>query len=206
MSKMLTLLTMQFSNPKGFLGKLVGWSMRYKNTRRIWAAVDALNIQPADQVLEIGCGPGVAVKGIATAKLGFGGHIDAIDHSALMVDMANRNNKRQVKAGIVSFKKTAIEQLQSKEAMYNVVFAINVHLFWRDVVAVLVQLRHLLYIEGSVHLFFQPHWIKDEVKLKQEALAMYHDMQAAGYADVQFGFIKMSPVDCIHVQGVFKKV
>ncbi len=53
----------QFKNPHGYLGRIAGWIManRRSNRERNDWTVDLLNIRSRDRVIEIGCGPGLAL-------------------------------------------------------------------------------------------------------------------------------------------------
>src|SRR3954447_18995544 len=64
--------------------------------RFVWA-VDTLDVRPADRVLEIGCGHGVAVS-LVCERLTTG-TITAIDRSLKMIEMATRRNRKHVDAG-----------------------------------------------------------------------------------------------------------
>ena len=80
----------QFRRPTGLLGRLAGWIManRPSNIERNRWTVDVLNVQPADHVLEIGFGPGLAIAQVA--RLAPQGRLVGIDHSALMIERASR--------------------------------------------------------------------------------------------------------------------
>ena len=65
--------------------------------RLVWA-VDALGVRPTDQLLEIGCGHGVAVS-LVCEQLDRG-HILAIDRSPKMIGMAEKRNKEYLKRGL----------------------------------------------------------------------------------------------------------
>ena len=58
--------------------------------RFVWA-VDTLEVRPADRLLEIGCGHGVAVS-LVCERLTTG-TITAIDRSPKMIEMATRRNR-----------------------------------------------------------------------------------------------------------------
>jgi SAM-dependent methyltransferase len=71
----------QFGRPRGLAGILAGWEMtvRPSNRKRNLWAVDLLEVRPADRVLEIGFGPGVAIR--ALARRASAGFVYGIDHS-----------------------------------------------------------------------------------------------------------------------------
>ncbi|HSR57656.1 MAG TPA: hypothetical protein VLL57_05675, partial [Candidatus Binataceae bacterium] len=54
----------QFQKPTGLLGSLVGviLARRSSNRQRNAWTVDLLSIEPRHRVLEVGCGPGVALE------------------------------------------------------------------------------------------------------------------------------------------------
>src|SRR3982750_1859500 len=64
--------------------------------RFVWA-VDTLEVRPADGLLEVGCGHGVAIS-LVCERLTMG-TITAIDRSPKMIEMATRRNREHVDAG-----------------------------------------------------------------------------------------------------------
>ena len=62
--------------------------MASKPSERFVLAVDILALNPADRVLEVGCGHGVAVSLVCERLTG--GRILAIDRSQKMIEMAAR--------------------------------------------------------------------------------------------------------------------
>src|SRR6476620_12510289 len=64
---------------------------------RIKWAVDLMDVQPADQVLEIGCGPGAGAEAICSHLET--GKLFAIDRSESGVDRTKRRNQKYVDAG-----------------------------------------------------------------------------------------------------------
>jgi trans-aconitate methyltransferase len=130
--------------------------MTEASERLVWA-VETLAVEPADHVLEIGCGHGVAVSLICERLTG--GKITAIDRSQTMVDMARRRNRAHVSSGKAVFQVVALEQADFGGERFNKIFAFHVNLFWKQPARALGIVRGLLTPGGAVYLFHQlPAW------------------------------------------------
>jgi Methyltransferase domain len=82
----------------GFTGVCCNcWGMAGRASERFVWAVDTLEVRPADRLLEVGCGHGVAVS-LVCERLTTG-TITAIDRSPKMIEMATRRNREHVDAG-----------------------------------------------------------------------------------------------------------
>ncbi|MFL5971680.1 MAG: class I SAM-dependent methyltransferase [Gaiellaceae bacterium] len=68
--------------------------------------MDTLALHPADRVLEIGCGHGVAVSLVCERLTS--GRITAIDRSKKMIEMAARRNREHVAGGRAVLKTAAL--------------------------------------------------------------------------------------------------
>src|SRR3954453_15856467 len=119
--------------------------------RFIWA-VDTLEIRPADRLLEVGSGHGVA------GSLGCGrlptGAITAIDRSPKMIEMATRRNREHVDAGKAVLEAVALEDADLGDRRFDKVFAFNVAPFWQQPEAALAAVREHLVRDGAVYLFW----------------------------------------------------
>ncbi|HEX2037969.1 MAG TPA: SAM-dependent methyltransferase, partial [Chloroflexota bacterium] len=76
----------QFGHPRGAAGRVAGWVMarRPSNRRRNRWAVSLLDVQPAERVLEIGFGPGLAIAELSR-RVGPAGHVYGVDRSDVML-------------------------------------------------------------------------------------------------------------------------
>lgn len=97
---------------------------------RLRLAVDRLDVQPGDLVLEVGCGHGLAASLICERLRG--GHLVAIDRSAAMIDAARRRNQRFADAGQAEFICTAFEDADFGARRFDRILALRVALFHRD--------------------------------------------------------------------------
>src|SRR3954470_3620380 len=95
--------------------------------RVVWA-VDTLEVRPADRLLEVGCGHGVAVSLVGERLTT--GTITAIDRSPKMIDMARRRNREHVDAGRAVLEAVPLEDTDFGDRRFDKVFAFNVAPFW----------------------------------------------------------------------------
>jgi SAM-dependent methyltransferase len=102
--KLVRAIQSQFIEPHGFAGWLAGWEMalRPSNRRRIAWAVSLLEAAPTDRVLEIGFGPGIAIRELSRRVTR--GLVCGVDHSAVMVRQAARRNAAAMSTGRVDLR------------------------------------------------------------------------------------------------------
>jgi SAM-dependent methyltransferase len=120
--------------------------------RFVWA-VDALELDPSDSVLEVGCGHGVAVS-LVCERLGPGGRITAIDRSQKMIAAARRRNHLHVESGRAVLEAVALEDVDLGQQRFDKVFAFNVAPFWLEPKEALEVLREHLTPSGAVYVFW----------------------------------------------------
>jgi len=119
--------------------------------RFVWA-VDALEVRPADRLLEVGCGHGVAVS-LVCERLTTG-TITAIDRSPKMIEMATRRNREHVDAGRAVLRAVALEEADLGDRSFDKVFAFNVAPFWLQPEAALATVAKHLAPEGAIYVFW----------------------------------------------------
>jgi SAM-dependent methyltransferase len=121
-------------------------------------AVETLALGPDDRLLEIGCGPGVAVALICERLVG--GRIVAIDRSATAISRAARRNADHIATGKAVLQTVALEELQPSDVLdegerFDKIFAMNVNLFWvRSPAKELELIKRLLGSGGALYLFY----------------------------------------------------
>ena len=119
--------------------------------RLVWA-VDTLEVRPADRLLEVGCGHGVAVS-LVCEKLTTG-TITAIDRSPKMIEMATRRNREHVASGRAVLESVALQDADLGDRRFDKVFAFNVAPFWLQPEAALGSVRDHLAPDGTVYIFW----------------------------------------------------
>ena len=126
--------------------------MASKPSERFVWAVDTLAVDPADRLLEVGCGHGVAVSLVAERLTS--GRITAIDRSEKMIAMAARKNREHIAAGRAVLKTAALEQADFGDERFDKIFAFNVAPFWLQPERALGIVRPHLTPEGAVYVFW----------------------------------------------------
>lgn len=105
--------------------------------------------EPSDDVLELGCGHGVAAS-LICERLN-DGRLTAIDRSARMIALAARRNAEHVAAGRARFEAVAVEKAELGEDAFDKLFAVDVAAFWRPGTGALTAARRLLRPGGTLH-------------------------------------------------------
>lgn len=118
----------QLQHPTGFLGSLMGWLMAIVNDKPNRLAVDALAPGPNDQVLELGFGPGWALRTIAARTPG--GHVFGIDQSDRMIDQAANMNQAAIAAGRMQLIKGQFSPLPWIDSTFNKILVVNAAYFF----------------------------------------------------------------------------
>jgi ubiquinone/menaquinone biosynthesis C-methylase UbiE len=169
----------QFGNPHGVFGPLAGWIMAWENRERNAWAVDVLDVQPGDAVLEIGFGPGLAVKRLAEAV--GDGIVAGVDRSAIMVAAARSRVAEAVQAGRVDLRRGDVAALPFESETFDRALAINSLHHWADTAAGLRELHRVLRPGGVLGVVEQPHAALHAALSDAQTRAIADQMRAAGF-------------------------
>jgi len=121
--------------------------------RNVWV-VSLLDIAPTDRVLEIGFGPGVAIREIASRAVD--GVVCGVDHSEVMLRQARRRNADAVRAGRVDLRLGTADRLPEFDDRFDKILAVNSMGFWNDPDRCLESLRTILRPDGRIAIASQP--------------------------------------------------
>lgn len=146
----------QFMRPRRFAGWLVGWEMALRSSNRkrnVWA-VGLLGVEPTDRVLEIGFGPGIAIRELS--RRATHGLVCGVDHSEVMVRQATKRNRDAVRAGRVDLRCGSAEHLPAFEEPFDKVLAVNNMGMWREPDERLKELHSLMRPGGRIAIVSQP--------------------------------------------------
>jgi cyclopropane fatty-acyl-phospholipid synthase-like methyltransferase len=190
----------QFQHPRGLLGRIVGWILagRGSNLARNRWTVDRLDPTSGDRVLEIGCGPGIAL-GLLLSRA----RVTAVgvDHSKLMIANAGRRNAKAVKAGRLKLIVGTIDDIPADQAPFNKAFSINVIQFV-DQEAFAARIHGLLKPGGTLATTYQPRHAKatraDALKMAEKLTAL---LDRAGFENLRTEELDLMPIPAVCVVG-----
>jgi SAM-dependent methyltransferase len=91
-------------------------------------AVALLEIGPHDRVLDVGCGPGLALA--LSAERATEGFVAGVDHSDVMVRHARRRNRAAIEAGRVEVRLGSASELPYSDRHFTKACAVNSLQFW----------------------------------------------------------------------------
>lgn len=189
----------QFGKPSGLIGEFVGWIMSYNNKERAYWTVEKLECQPSDYLLEIGYGPGVAIRLIAERLTT--GFIAGIDHSPVMWEQASIRNHKYIERSRVKLECGTIWDLNYPDNYFDIVYGSNVHFFWEEPVKEFQQLYRLLKPAGKLVMVFQPRWTRSLQEIQRVADLTRKQFEQAGLRNVSIDYKPMRPMACLYVGG-----
>ena len=138
--------------------------------RQRWA-VDQLDVQPRDRVLELGCGHGVAVSLICEQLRG--GVVVGVDRSQKMIDAASKRNAADIAAGRARFVTAEIQEADLGDEPFDKVLAVRFPPLLRGPAGpTLAAIRDHVSEDGALYVVEHPlagdgiHGVADAIALR----------------------------------------
>ncbi len=183
------LLASQARQPRGIIGKIVGRGMARQNKESNDWTISLLNIQAEDHVLEVGFGPGVAIKSVSqmTTK----GFVAGIDFSKAMVQQASKLNQSEIKSGRVELKIADVSSIPYDGESFDKIFAVNVIYLWPNLPSVVNELKRVMKTGGILALYAAPIELVDKMGLRKSLLFTIHKLDDVAGALNEAGFAKV---------------
>lgn len=191
----------QFRQPTGLLGLLAGLIMsnRPSNRQRNNWTIERLDVQIGDRLLELGCGPGLAVE--AAVKAG-ATSVLALDHSQMMLNLATWRCRGLSRLNRVEFRLGGLESLRSEDAPFNAAYMVNVAQFLPDRVTAFTEIRRMLGSGGRLAITHQPrHPGARAEDAEAFAVKITDDLQAAGFGNLSQSMLHLRPVPAVCIIG-----
>ena len=123
-------LISQCQKPAGWLGRFVLWRMNAGHSKLTDWGLAHISVAKDDTILDVGCGGGKTVSKLsATATQG---KVYGVDFSEESVAASQRTNARGIGLDRVEIRRGSVSQLPFSDGMFDVVTAIETHIWWPD--------------------------------------------------------------------------
>ncbi|HEX4661380.1 MAG TPA: class I SAM-dependent methyltransferase [Streptosporangiaceae bacterium] len=144
----------QFAGPSGPIGHLVTWQLARGNASfNRWLVHElATVVRPPETVIELGCGPGIALRELLSAYPA--ARVVGADPSATVLKSARRRNARAIEVGRLVLTTGDVATV-ADHAPADLVLACHVLYFWADPVGELRRVGQLLAPDCHVALGYQ---------------------------------------------------
>jgi ubiquinone/menaquinone biosynthesis C-methylase UbiE len=120
----------QCRKPEGLFGRFVLWDMNRHHSKLTDWGLSQVSIKLNDKILDVGCGGGRTIHKLAVAASA--GKVYGIDYSESSVAAARRANAHWIDVGQVEIQHGSVSQLPFANETFDLVTAIETHLFWPD--------------------------------------------------------------------------
>lgn len=121
---------------------------------RLKWAIDLMNINPSESILEIGCGTGLLAELIASKLTN--GHLCAIDKSGAILTKAKKRNAQLINENKVTFVEGEFRKAKIPTAKIDRVVAFNVGFFRKNGTGELRRIEKLMKKRtGALYVFYQ---------------------------------------------------
>lgn len=154
--------------------------------------MELLEVKPSDRVIELGCGPGVAIAALACRATQ--GLVVGVDHSAVVIRQARRRNANAVKAGRVRLIHAPVEHLQVGDGPFDAALAVNTVGMWSEPTIRLREIGRLLRRGGRIALVSQPRCPSATAATSLAAAdRLAAQLSEAGFGDIRVEMLGLNP-------------
>jgi len=150
--KLLKAIGKQLQHPKGLFGKILfAWMTRMTIAHARWTA-DLMDIQPNDDIIEIGFGNGANIKLLLQRAVK--GSVTGVEISETAIEMASKKNARALSEGRVKLHKAAGNALPFEAGVYDKACTVATAYVIEDPGAVFKEMYRVLKPDGRAAVTF----------------------------------------------------
>lgn len=143
----------QARHARGPLGRLIASVMVNETWRHNIRAIEALDIDASDHILDVGCGPGRSLAEMAA--LAPKGRIIGLDPSPLMVKIARSKTRALFAEHRLDVVVGSVARLPFADASFDRILCVHVVYFWHDLPMAFRELARVLKPGGRLALLFR---------------------------------------------------
>lgn len=194
------IITNQFKNPTGVLGKIAGKIMAYENEELYEWTFDQLSITPNDTLLEVGFGPGEGMHMLFEKYPTI--QIDGVDPSEEMVKNASKRNQEQLNRNQLRLFNGTVLGIPNP-MVYDKIFSVNSYPLWENQEACIQKIHSLLKENGKLTITVQP---RQEEATEEQAHAFAEEIREVltntGFKSIKVQTKPLKPCLSINVTAI----
>jgi len=176
----------QARQPSGRLSGIFAVYMNFGNNYLNKLAVQALDIQPNDHVLDVGFGGGVALYKIL--KNIRGGLVAGIDYSPDMVKRGKRKFQKPIASGTMTLVEGNVTSMPFDNASFDKVCTINTIYFWPNPTAGLKEILRVLKPGGQLVIGVGAKDSMEKHRVMRYGFTLYSEQELRDLL-IQAGFV-----------------
>ncbi len=181
-------LAKQLRNPSGIFGRFLMKLLNRENAEMNDLALEQLNLQPEDYVLEIGFGGGYLMDKIAATQIP--SCIVGIDPSIDSLQVGKKKFNKQIAKGYIEIKQGSAESLPYGDRFFDKVCTVNTIYFWSDAKSVLHECYRVLKQGGKLVICYNSKAFLEQTELTKYGFTAYEVedvellMQDSGFTEI----------------------
>jgi SAM-dependent methyltransferase len=196
----------QLRKPSGFFGRLI--TVRLLNLFNVpinRLALELLQLQPEDYVLEVGFGGGDLIAKMA--HIVTRGHITGVDFSIEAFEACRKRFAPLIKAGTIELQCANVDALPLKADTFTKACTVNTIYFWLDPLASVGQIHRVLKKDGTILICFSPRADMEKQEFTRYGFRLFEPeevkslLSTAGFRDVRLVFDRHRFGECVAAEG-----
>ncbi len=153
------------AKPHGEAGELMLRRMGVSHKNVTDWALSHLDIKGTENVLDIGCGGGDALKKMSAEIRN--GHLVGVDYSEVSVELSKKNNIGDIESGGMEVIQANVENLPFDDDLFDIIYTIESFYFWKNPIECLKEVRRVLVPNGIFMIIADIH---GDAELSQEEI------------------------------------
>ena len=178
-------IDMQYQKPTGLFGMYLGEKMtRQHQPETLWT-IEQLNLQHDENLLELGCGAGYAIKILLEQPIV--NQVVGLDLSQTVLQTAKLRNRAEINKGRAQLIQGNVNHLPFKDESFTKVFSIHSVYFWDDLPKTTSEIYRVLKPGGSLIITLcngknGDVWSDIQRKLEQQLIPA---MEQCGFENIE---------------------
>jgi ubiquinone/menaquinone biosynthesis C-methylase UbiE len=149
-------------------GRIIARLMNVHNAGMNAFAVQQLDLNPSDRVLEIGFGGGVTLPSLVQWASFVGG----VDRSEYAVDRASKLFAEAISNNRADFRQGTVESIPFESCFFNKACTVNTVYFWKSLEAGFREIHRVLHPGGRLVVGFLPKEHMDRMNMPSDIFTM----------------------------------